>query len=468
MPTRKQLAARKLFAQRARAGTFTRQGSVSPNRKRKRNPDNLFSSKAEAEAALNFLLRHLGEFPFVKGYVATLGGEHRASVLLTVSLDPRESWANGILENSQYGKFSLSYEGKLEHFSGYGLGKMRMSRASSVTDAGRRLREFLHKTPMQNPHRRRNPSSGIRSRIIYKCRCHSKPYTVCKNCQHQYCSLHWSRGCPSCSEKERHENPIEPKYGAFKWHSDSRYKLSEAIKLFAHRKTAEKWIDKEYDEGREYVMRELSYVQKNPIDRKIYISTLPQSSGKILYGARVGGRVIAHGYKTRAAAVKDAKAWKRKHIGKNPITVAGMRKGFSTAVRTGKRAVQRGRNTVKGVQDALKGARDVYRALHPGKPLPPSLASKKKRRQKNPIASGNFFKGSYNYRTEANGPLKYAERFSYESAKNLYDVIQLPQGTVYMTNGRIEKSPDRYHVEVIKHFSLIVKSWHSELIPTKR
>jgi len=119
--------------------------------KRKKNPDALFSTKADAIAAKDFLLRHLAEFPYVNGQVSTLGGEHRAAVMLTVSLDPKDSWKNGILQNSRYGQFSVDYTGAVEHFSGYGLGNMRKSKAKSVTDAGRKLREFLHKTRKENP-----------------------------------------------------------------------------------------------------------------------------------------------------------------------------------------------------------------------------------------------------------------------------------------------------------------------------
>src|SRR5690606_4929706 len=44
------------------------------------------------------------------GYISTLGGAARASLLFTISLDPRQDWNNGILENSRYSKFHLSFE----------------------------------------------------------------------------------------------------------------------------------------------------------------------------------------------------------------------------------------------------------------------------------------------------------------------------------------------------------------------
>jgi len=33
--------------------------------------------------------------------------------------------------------------------------------------------------------------------VIYTCKTHSKPYTVCPDCEHQYCEIYWLR-CPSC------------------------------------------------------------------------------------------------------------------------------------------------------------------------------------------------------------------------------------------------------------------------------
>lgn len=63
-----------------------------------------------------------------------------------------------------------------------------------------------------------------------------------------------------------------------------------------------------------------------------------------------------------------------------------------------------------------------------------------------------FFKGSFNYRTEADGPLKHAPRFSYESEGRLYDVIQLPAGTVYKVNGLSHLTPNSIHQDILTYF----------------
>ena len=43
------------------------------------------------------------------------------------------------------------------------------------------------------------------------------------------------------------------------------------------------------------------------------IMELPQSNGTILYGAHVGGYVVAHGYQTKGEATADAERWAREN-----------------------------------------------------------------------------------------------------------------------------------------------------------
>ena len=55
---------------------------------------------------------------YVGGYVSTLGGQVRPSIMLTVAVDPKDSWPNHILENSTYVKLHLTNDGVLEAISG--------------------------------------------------------------------------------------------------------------------------------------------------------------------------------------------------------------------------------------------------------------------------------------------------------------------------------------------------------------
>lgn len=76
------------------------------------------------------------QWPFVQVSLSTLGGDERASVMITVGLDPRESWSNGIFENSRYGRFSYNSDGSLEMFTGSrGTNKFRKTRANGVQQA---------------------------------------------------------------------------------------------------------------------------------------------------------------------------------------------------------------------------------------------------------------------------------------------------------------------------------------------
>jgi hypothetical protein len=54
--------------------------------------------------------------PYVNARISTLGGYGRATLMIAVSLDPKENWANNIFENSNYMRFSLGQDGLLNQF----------------------------------------------------------------------------------------------------------------------------------------------------------------------------------------------------------------------------------------------------------------------------------------------------------------------------------------------------------------
>lgn len=58
----------------------------------------------QLERQLNEKLKAL---PFHSIYISTLGGEHRASIMIKVSLDAPYNWPHGIFENSNALRFSL-------------------------------------------------------------------------------------------------------------------------------------------------------------------------------------------------------------------------------------------------------------------------------------------------------------------------------------------------------------------------
>ena len=58
-----------------------------------------------------------GVAPYFTGYISTLGGVERASALLCFSLDSKDDWSNGILENSRYMRFHIDTGGEIEQFT---------------------------------------------------------------------------------------------------------------------------------------------------------------------------------------------------------------------------------------------------------------------------------------------------------------------------------------------------------------
>ncbi len=52
--------------------------------------------------------------PYVEASVSTLGGKVRPSVMLRISLDPRNTWTGGIYHNSRGAMFDIDHVGSIE------------------------------------------------------------------------------------------------------------------------------------------------------------------------------------------------------------------------------------------------------------------------------------------------------------------------------------------------------------------
>jgi hypothetical protein len=83
-------------------------------------------------------------FPVSSVVRSTLGGEQNASLIVKVSLDPKEEWINGIFHNSRYAMFSVG-GGKIEMFSYSKTVKFRKANASHIEEAISRLRAWKAK-----------------------------------------------------------------------------------------------------------------------------------------------------------------------------------------------------------------------------------------------------------------------------------------------------------------------------------
>lgn len=55
--------------------------------------------------------------PFVQVSVSTLGGKHRPTVMLKLSLDPQNTWPSAIFHNSRFANFSVGHDGAIEQFT---------------------------------------------------------------------------------------------------------------------------------------------------------------------------------------------------------------------------------------------------------------------------------------------------------------------------------------------------------------
>lgn len=110
----------------------------------KRNPA-LVADDAETARALI-------QAPYVGAQYSRLGGAGRESVLIVVSLDPKDTWANGILENSRYTRFHLGSDGVLEQFTrSRGLTTFRKTRVKDIREAVSKINKYLSQQAKQNP-----------------------------------------------------------------------------------------------------------------------------------------------------------------------------------------------------------------------------------------------------------------------------------------------------------------------------
>ena len=88
--------------------------------------------------------------PIVQGTKSTLGGAERVSISVRVVLDPRESWANGILENARYFNIWINRDGTMECTQASGppptyrfSKKFRKTKCRSLEDAIDKINQFI-------------------------------------------------------------------------------------------------------------------------------------------------------------------------------------------------------------------------------------------------------------------------------------------------------------------------------------
>ena len=74
------------------------------------------------------------EFKVIR--VSTLGGRDNACIMLTLSLDKKDTWAFGILQNSRYYQISIDRLGVVENFTcGLKVKSIRKKTVKSLDEA---------------------------------------------------------------------------------------------------------------------------------------------------------------------------------------------------------------------------------------------------------------------------------------------------------------------------------------------
>jgi len=78
--------------------------------------------------------------PFINIVKSTLGGPQRVALMIKLSLDKKENWANGIFENSRFAHLSLSSTGELEMFTrGRAMNNLRKTQVKTPGEAVKKI-----------------------------------------------------------------------------------------------------------------------------------------------------------------------------------------------------------------------------------------------------------------------------------------------------------------------------------------
>lgn len=86
----------------------------------------------------------MSTIPVYSVELSTLGGAERASILIKISLDEKDTWANGIYHNSRFSMFSIN-GGKIEQFArNSATPKFRKCSIKSVDDVVNKIQKWAN------------------------------------------------------------------------------------------------------------------------------------------------------------------------------------------------------------------------------------------------------------------------------------------------------------------------------------
>lgn len=100
---------------------------------KKQKVRNSLYDKTTVESVRAQLQKNL-QFPYVKSYISTLGGQDNLSIYVAISKDDPSTWVNGIFENSRSAKILVDNTGVVEQISGWKL-NLRKSTVKDISKA---------------------------------------------------------------------------------------------------------------------------------------------------------------------------------------------------------------------------------------------------------------------------------------------------------------------------------------------
>ncbi len=84
---------------------------------------------------------------WVRARVSTIGGKHRPSIMMSISLDPRNEWENKIFQNSRWMMFAINYDGVInQHARAREVKNFRKARFRTPDEVIQKINRYLAQT----------------------------------------------------------------------------------------------------------------------------------------------------------------------------------------------------------------------------------------------------------------------------------------------------------------------------------
>jgi hypothetical protein len=96
--------------------------------------------------ALREEVKGIIDYPFMQVCFSDLGGINERSAMITVSIDKKEDWCNGYIENSRYTRFHYepNNNNELQQFVKSGIvKKFRLCRPENIIEAAKKIKKYL-------------------------------------------------------------------------------------------------------------------------------------------------------------------------------------------------------------------------------------------------------------------------------------------------------------------------------------